>query len=175
LHMDYKKKRSLLLTKWIKQALSKFDCYFIFYIKPVNNNSFIEIKKKLKNIKIIATSVLKNSILFSKLKLLSLFNGKIAIIYFNSDIDIKPLLNKIEQKKKLVPIISYRFNRFLNISEMLINNQIRNNFLKLKDLQIKLSSIITVFSMIIYNMLRFHKYNIYYNTINTISKGYDKP
>jgi hypothetical protein len=175
LHMDYNKKKSLLLTKWIKQALSKFDCYSIFYVKPVNNNSFIEIKKKFKNIKIIATSILKNSILFSKLKLLSLFNGKIAIVYFNSEIDIKPILNTIEQKKKLVSIISYRFNRFLNTSEMLINNQIGNNFLKLKDLQTKLSSTITVFGIIIYNILRFHKYNIYHNTINTISKSYDKP
>jgi hypothetical protein len=173
LHMDYKKKKSLLLTKWIKHVLSKFDCHFTFYVKPLNNNSFIQIKKNIKNIKIIATSALKNSILFSKLKFLSLFNGKLAIIYINSgsNIDVKPILNMIEHKKKLVPIIYYHSNRFLNTNEILIKNQICNSLLILKNLQIKLSSRITVFNMIIYHMLKFHKYNI----INTISRNYDKP
>jgi len=175
--MNYNNKKNLLLTKWIKHVLSKFDCYFIFYVKPLNNNSFIEIKKKIKNIKIIATSVFKNSIIFSKLKRLSLFNGKLAIIYFNSNsyIDLKPILNAIEQKKKLVPIICYRSNRFLNTSEILVKNQICNNYLILKNLQIKLSGKITVFNMIIYNMLRFHNHNVYNNITNTISKHYDKP
>jgi len=102
--MDYKKKKSLLLTKWIKHVLSKFDCHFTFYVKPLNNNSFTQIKKKIKNIKIIATSALKNSILFGRLKFLSLLNGKLAIIYINSsnnNIDIKPILNMIDQKKKV--------------------------------------------------------------------------
>jgi ribosomal protein L10 len=164
--MNYKKKKNLLFTKWIKHVLSKFDCYFIFYVKPSNDNSFIEIKK---NIKIIATSVLKNSILFSRLKLLSLFNGKLAIIYlnFNSNFDIKSILNTIEQKKKLVPIICYRSNRFLNTSEILVKNQICNNFAILKELQIKLTRRIAVLNMIIYNMLKFHNHNIY-NKINNI-------
>jgi hypothetical protein len=172
--MDYKKKKSLLLTKWIKHVLSKFDCHFTFYVKPLNNNSFTQIKKKIKNIKIIATSALKNSILFGRLKFLSLLNGKLAIIYINSsnnNIDIKPILNMIDQKKKLVPIVCYHSTRFLNTNEILIKNQIFNNILILKNLQIKLSSRITIFNMIIYHMLKFHKYNI----VNTISINYDKP
>lgn len=147
-----------MLTKWVKQALPKFESHLIIYVKPLSSAQSIFVKKSIKNIKIISNLALKSSIFLSNIKFFTLYTGKLGVVYFKyaSIIQIRLLLDVI-RTKMLVPLLYYCNNRFIQTDLELINNQIYTggkNLSKFTNLQSHLNN------HIIYNMLKFHSQNI---------------
>jgi ribosomal protein L10 len=124
--MNYKRKKNLLIIRWLKKVLSSFDVFVICYVKPLTKERSFDLRKNLKNIKIVPGSSVKSYFFFENMVSLNFFNGKLAVCYFKheDDILIRHFLESIEKQKLLVPLLFYRYNRFLKVDEKSFKHQL---------------------------------------------------
>ena len=164
--MNYSKKTHLFLIKWLNFILPTFDFFIICYIKPLNTKNSIELRKNLKNIKKISSSVFKGCLLFNKTMNLDVFSGKLVIVYFNDNnfIEIEQFLTIVQEQKILVPLLYFHLNRFTETSQVLIKKQLKKysyiNSLKIEQNK-KLDAIVCFTNFSYYEMLTFHMKNIH--------------
>jgi ribosomal protein L10 len=163
--MNYNKKKHLFLIKWLNVILPEFDFFVICYIKPLNTKNSIELRKNLKNVKKLSSSVFKGCLLFNKIVSLHVFTGKLAIVYFNDNdfTEIEQFLSIVQKQKILVPLLYFHSNRFIKTSQVLIKKQLKNHshIDIFKSEQVKKIDAITCFiNFRCYKMLIFHMQNI---------------
>jgi hypothetical protein len=163
--MNYNKKKYLFLIKWVNTILPLFNNLIICFLKPLNIKNSVELRKNLKNIKVVSSSILKGSPFFNQISSLRVFSGKITIIYFNNLVEVKQYLNIVEKQKFLVPLLYYNSNRFIKTSEVLIKNQLKK-YINIKNLEneqhIALIANIYFVNSSCQKMLAFHRQTILY-------------